>query len=200
MQFSRLRAPITDPAITKAWVELFLPENQDAEGPRKNYNFGICLKENEEGEVIGLIGITNFVRRGVKMSEIGYALGEQAWGKGFATEALRGFVDHWFGLESRVVGSEGKGQADVEDDTITAHAMLVNKGSGAVLEKVGFKGIREEFDLEAEKIEGEGSVGWGLGWEMEGEGEEKVKVWKGVRLGVWELTRESWVEEKARRK
>jgi RimJ/RimL family protein N-acetyltransferase len=57
--------------------------------------------------------------------EIGYWLGVDFWGKGFATEALHALVDYGF--------------ADLNHDALQAGARVTNPASRRVLEKCGFQ-------------------------------------------------------------
>ncbi|KAB5580881.1 acyl-CoA N-acyltransferase [Coniochaeta sp. 2T2.1] len=91
-------------------------------------NFGIYSLDSST--FLGSIGVTPLPDNEYRTYELGYWIAPQAWGKGVATEAVRGFVAWVFGeweeclrVEARVV--EGNG------------------GSEKVLAKVGF--VREGF-------------------------------------------------------
>lgn len=77
-----------------------------------------------DGELAGSIGIT--VQEDVfrKTAEIGYFVGEEYWGKGVATEAIRQMVDYI--------------QKNFEVIRIYAEVFEFNKGSMKALEKNGF--------------------------------------------------------------
>jgi len=86
--------------------------------------FAITLRET--GEVIGGIG-ARLEATNKQMVEVGYHLGVEYWGKGYATEALRAFSDHLF--------------KTTKLEKLYARWYSVNPASGRVLEKAGY--IRE---------------------------------------------------------
>ena len=76
------------------------------------------------GTLIGFVGI------GGEPVNTAYALGRAHWGQGYATEAMRGFLDHTiqtFGLKE-----------------ITAGVMFDNPASQRVLDKLGFDKVGEK--------------------------------------------------------
>jgi RimJ/RimL family protein N-acetyltransferase len=73
------------------------------------------------GAVIGVCGIDPR-EDGV---ELGYWLGVDYWGRGFATEAVRAVIDYAFG--------------ELEHDTLVAGARVSNPASRRVLEKCAFQ-------------------------------------------------------------
>ena len=75
-----------------------------------------------EGNVAG--NIVSFLQS--REQEVGYWIGRQYWGKGIATEALRQFLEQ---LEMR---------------PLYAHVAKHNAGSRRVLEKCGFRVLRED--------------------------------------------------------
>ena len=87
--------PSDDVDKTRAWI-------QGCHDRDNNWNFAIELLPGSAADtphdprVIGLIGA-------VRAPEIGYMLNADYWGKGYATEALRGFLplffDHFSGGE-----------------------------------------------------------------------------------------------------
>ncbi|ABN06474.1 GCN5-related N-acetyltransferase [Methanocorpusculum labreanum Z] len=86
--------------------------------------FGIVLKET--GVMIGSIGlIDDPLRENDSVRMIGYALGEEFWGKGFMTEAAKVVVA--FGFET------------MDLDLISATCYPENGRSRRVLEKLGFR-------------------------------------------------------------
>jgi RimJ/RimL family protein N-acetyltransferase len=84
---------------------------------KDEHAYAITLKG---GEFIGIMGIHLTSEIG---PELGYWLGQPFWGKGYATEAARGVLD----------AAVGGGFS-----TILARSITQNKGSIAVLGKVGF--------------------------------------------------------------
>lgn len=86
--------------------------------------FGLVLKET--GKLIGSAGLMDDPKRvnpGVKM--LGYAMGEQYWGKGLMTEAAGAIINYAF--------------RELKCDYISAYCYPHNPASKRVLEKCGFK-------------------------------------------------------------
>ncbi|MBI4439314.1 GNAT family N-acetyltransferase [Candidatus Woesearchaeota archaeon] len=84
-------------------------------------HFGIESKA--DGEIIGMISLK--LDRKHKKAEVGYWLGREHWGKGFAKEALRMILD--FGFKR------------LRLRRIYAYVMHPNRRSYGLLEKTGFK-------------------------------------------------------------
>lgn len=85
--------------------------------------FGMVLKET--GVLFGTIGlIPDPKRQNDKTRMIGYAIGEEYWGKGFTTEAVRALLR--LGFE------------ELKLDLISAYCYPYNEGSRNVLKKCGF--------------------------------------------------------------
>ena len=108
---------------TIAWIK-------EEENNCKNngyYTWGIELKEIKE-----LIGsICAIYREEDGRYEIGYGIGKKYWRKGYTTEALKKVMDF---LINEVGITKFK----------CAHAKM-NPASGAVMKKVGFKYVKDEF-------------------------------------------------------
>ena len=86
--------------------------------------WAIELKENSK--VIGSIGIHKDVKReNPKSRMIGYALNEEYWGKGYATEALKLIIEYSFNV--------------LNLDIVSAYHYSFNLRSKRVIEKCGFK-------------------------------------------------------------
>lgn len=98
-------------------AEIFVAKSQ-AEDPRRN--FAICLDDEPIGS-IGIIPGTDIYR---KSAEVGYWLGEPYWGRGYASEAIRGFTDWAFGHYDLV--------------RLFASVFTYNEASARALEKAGF--------------------------------------------------------------
>ena len=81
----------------------------------------VFLIEHDTGPV-GMVGID---RSTPDNAELGYWLGVEHWGQGFATEAARGAIDFFF--------------EEFEDDHLYAGARVTNPASRKVLEKCGFQ-------------------------------------------------------------
>ena len=88
---------------------------------------------NRNGEAVfvvalrdgGLIGACGLMINERETPAIGYWLGAKYWGKGYATEAVRGLIDHAF--------------TDLDCEALQAAARVTNPASRRVLEKCGFQ-------------------------------------------------------------
>ena len=94
----------------KKWIET----NQKKE---IQDNFAITLNN----EIIGMIGFEDKK----DFFEVGYWLGENSWGKGYATEVLKAITQHVFN--------------NYKPSKIKAKVFLHNPSSGKVLEKCGYE-------------------------------------------------------------
>jgi len=72
-----------------------------------------------------VLGVCGIAKRDGEEPEIGYWLGVAFWGRGYATEAARGVIDHAFG--------------DLGCDCLAGGARVSNPASRRVLEKCGFQ-------------------------------------------------------------
>lgn len=108
---------------TKQWI------NMEQENCKKDnyYDWGIELKET--GELIGSIG-AHYVPE-LDRYEIGYAIAKKHWRKGIVTEAVRGMINY-------LVNEKGIKKY------IASHA-TENPASGAVMQKVGFEYVKDEY-------------------------------------------------------
>lgn len=86
-----------------------------------NCVYAITLTTN--GTVIGCCGIEQ--KDGREQKEIGYWLGQDHWGKGYATEAIHALVDMAF--------------ADNAIKELVAHCRIGNYASRRILQKSGFQ-------------------------------------------------------------
>jgi len=85
-----------------------------------NRNGGFCAKITlKDGTMIGFLGL------GGNPINTAYALGRKYWGKGFATEAMRAFLEDAIAVHAL--------------EEVTAGAFMDNPASQNVLEKLGFK-------------------------------------------------------------
>jgi RimJ/RimL family protein N-acetyltransferase len=85
--------------------------------------FVVALRTHRgNAQLIGACGFTQVDRH---PPEIGYWLGVKFWGKGYATEAVRGVIDHAF--------------TDLDCDALHSAARVTNPASRRVLEKCGFQ-------------------------------------------------------------
>ncbi|KAI1383882.1 acyl-CoA N-acyltransferase [Hypoxylon trugodes] len=137
-----------DKEATRAYLSRFLPPND-----LKTYNNVICLAST--GELIGCGGAPSDSTNGwptFGWPEIGYIFKLEHWGKGYATEFLRAWLDQWWSLprsevEVKVDAQSVDGSGEVPEmvmAVIEAH----NKSSRRVLEKAGFQEFRRWVDTE----------------------------------------------------
>lgn len=120
--------------------------------PDTTYNFAICLAAT--GEVVGQGGC--FLRKGsMGWPEVGYMLRRELWGKGYASEFMRGFLSAWWSLPREEIDIEVAKETVVADGPAAAAECLGaitvedNLASQRVLEKSGMNKVREwsEEDL-----------------------------------------------------
>jgi len=97
------------------------------------YNYSIFLN-------LALIGGVSLTSKEEEPYELGYWLGEDFWGYGYATEAAKGLLNYIFENE--------------ENPKITAGYLKGNTASANVLSKIGFKktGEVETYVLSLKKI------------------------------------------------
>ncbi|KAL4864448.1 hypothetical protein BDV12DRAFT_11863 [Aspergillus spectabilis] len=98
---------------------------------RHLYFFIMSRDEHAEKDIIGLVGINSLH----PAPSVGYALHPDAWGKGYATEAVRGVVDAWWALPRVQLEVSG---SDSEKERLFAITQRANVGSFKVLQKAGF--------------------------------------------------------------
>lgn len=115
---SRLPSPYTR-ADAIAFVEMFA--QRDDERP-----YAITL----DGQFIGVVGFS--YSSGGEPPELGYWLGEPYWGKGYMSEAVKALLDAAFATRRYPL--------------IKSRALASNAASLNVLEKAGFKRVREGTD------------------------------------------------------
>jgi len=72
-----------------------------------------------------IMGACSFVTQDKAVPELGYWLGVEHWGNGYATEALHALIDYAF--------------TDLAHETLQAGARVTNPASRRVLEKCGFQ-------------------------------------------------------------
>ncbi|MBY0358196.1 MAG: GNAT family N-acetyltransferase [Candidatus Obscuribacterales bacterium] len=105
------------------------------ERPRRIYEFAALLKGTDI--LIGACGI-RIAESDPMQAEIGYCFNKDFWGKGFASEAAAKIVE--FGFKNLGL------------HRVTATCDVDNKGSAAVLEKLGMR--REGHFIQDKKIKG----------------------------------------------
>jgi len=116
-----------------AWI----PTHEDNFNSDKMYEFAITDKTTSE--LYGAIGLSN--NKTHKNGEIAYWVGEEYWGNGYATEALKAVIDFAFSV---------KGYHKVWGRFFTT-----NPSSGRVMEKVGMvkEGLLAEHVIKEGKYE-----------------------------------------------
>ena len=108
--------PHADIEETREIIKIVFLEKEDI--------FGIELKETKK--LIGSMGLVpDPKRQNNKTRMLGYAIGEDYWGKGYTTEAAQAIIKHGFG--------------ELCLNLISAYCYPFNKRSKRVLEKCGFK-------------------------------------------------------------
>lgn len=135
---------------TKKWMQQFiLSDNDDEERPRENYNFAVFLRNNgdntikqkteeeeEEGAFIGVCGLTTLNSLPVSPRPLfGYMFLPEVWGKGYGTEAVRGFQDTWWEMLASQL-PESTAVADI--GIIRAVTVNENLPSMNILRKCGW--------------------------------------------------------------
>lgn len=136
---------------TKKWMQPFVLEDDDR--PRENYNFIVYLRsETGEGEFIGVCGLITLSSLPVSPRPIfGYMFLPDAWGKGYGTEAVRGFQDAWW----QTLASNLPDSVVADVGVIRAVTVIENLPSMRILRKCGWV----EDDSVPKK---EGLVRWAL--------------------------------------
>ncbi|KAL4873786.1 GNAT domain-containing protein [Aspergillus spectabilis] len=92
----------------------------------------------EEDKIIGTIGVrlTKSELSEGEQFELGYMFVPSVWGKGYATEAVRGFVRWWFEFSEDYFASHSN---DDDNDGVYAVVAKENGPSLRVMEKCGFR-------------------------------------------------------------
>ncbi len=133
-----------DHAFTTTWLERYLPPNDS------RTSIFVIEELSNPGRVIGAIG-----SHVAEPPECGYMLRTEYWGKGYATEALRGWLQIYWELPRREVDVDDKiddlerhvDDAGVLREVLRAEIAADNVPSGNVLEKCGFvRGGSEEIE------------------------------------------------------
>ena len=113
----------TEEQANKIITDIILPQYQN--------NLGRwTIHTKIDMEFIGWCGLK--YRAELDEIDLGYRLQQQAWGKGYATEAAQYTLDHGFNK--------------LKLNLITGRAHIENFASIKVLEKIGMQFIREELD------------------------------------------------------
>lgn len=87
---------------------------------------GYAIREKDTNKIIGNISVyPDTAREGVKSMELGYALSEECWGKGYMTEAAKALMKYAFEKYDLAI--------------MAIRTSEVNRRSQRVIEKCGFK-------------------------------------------------------------
>lgn len=106
----------------------------------KTFQFLITERDDPTGRIVGSIGM-NVVH---PLPNAGYGIHYDYWGKGYATEALRGLLKAWWALPREGNESTNEdGECALKREKVLAGAAKANGASVRVLEKCGFKVYRE---------------------------------------------------------
>lgn len=105
----------------------------------EDFSYEFAVTDKETGELYGAIGLSNEID--FNQGEIAYWIGEQYWGKGYATEAAQAIVQ--FAFEEKKLHK------------VFARYFSSNPASGKVMEKIGMKqeGILKDHVIKDGKYE-----------------------------------------------
>lgn len=104
----------------------------DASGAlHRRFCFVIIEADDPAQTIIGTVGVNALA----PAPPVGYGLVPEHWGKGYASEALRGVLDAWWGLP-RIMPDHEQGSGP---EVIYSCCNKDNVGSARVLEKNGFE-------------------------------------------------------------
>lgn len=155
MSFTARGTPDADIEETKKVLARYLP-------PNDRDTYVLAIFERETGRFVGMGGsLTREDELG--WPGIGYVLFPDVWGRGYASEFIKAFMDVWWGLErgeavvrAEVMSLMGQGEfvdGDVVEEVTVAIVQGRNIASGKVLGKAGFVKVAEWI---AEKLDGSG--------------------------------------------
>jgi hypothetical protein len=133
--------PDKDLDETRTRLEMYLPPKDEA-----TFNFAIC--DRGTGDLIGMGGC-HMWRGSWGWPELGYMMRKEAWGRGLATEFLRGWLGAWDRLEREEVEMEVDGRSvdgmvvgeegGLMREQLIAITAVGNDKSQGVLRKAGFE-------------------------------------------------------------
>ncbi len=158
MKHSQFQRPDPDLAFTKTRLDPSLPPQNRAAGT-ETYLLGVEERSNPHV----LIGDMGCHDASPGNEEVGYMFLDEYWGKGYATEALNAYLEHYWSLQREVCEVDAGEGEDGEEvpEVLRAITEAENEGSLKVLGKVGFKETRRfmhgngamRVDLELERPE-----------------------------------------------
>lgn len=104
----------------------YLREKEKNGTNKDDYDWGIVLKENGE-----LIGEISAFKAENKRYELGYNIAKKCWRKGYTTEALKCVMKYLIN--------------EVGIKNFKASHAISNPASGAVMQKAGFKYVKDDY-------------------------------------------------------
>ncbi|KAL2871789.1 GNAT family N-acetyltransferase [Aspergillus lucknowensis] len=152
MKWTRQGHPDESVQDTQKWLDNFIANNPSST-PLKAVNFAVRevshlelyqrnsknggVWERVPDRIVGTVGIwmgTSEVT-GLERSEVGYSFVPAVWGRGYASEAVLGIAEWWFGLTA--------GEEEGNCQRLFAIVEKTNRGSVRVMEKCGFQSVAE---------------------------------------------------------
>lgn len=115
--------------------------------PNDTKTYHLLIFERATGELVGKGGMHSFQGKFFGWPEVGYSFKQAAWGKGYATEFLSGFISNYWSLPRKEteldvdpssVDVEADGSVPTVGERLTALADVKNVASVKVLEKTKF--------------------------------------------------------------
>jgi RimJ/RimL family protein N-acetyltransferase len=135
-----------DTEATSIWVKRFTHPNDT-----KTFSFAIEELDNP-GTIVGTVG-----SHVAEPPTLGYMFRKEFWGKGYATEALKGWMEEYWKLPRREIEHSDSlpevGELKLDDngaarEVLVAEVESENKASSKIMEKCGFKptGVQEQVE------------------------------------------------------
>lgn len=118
---------------------------------KRHYNFSIRKKDASSNVIPRVIGVIGVLFQSDGNPAVGYIFHPDFWGKGYATESLRGLLDAWWALPLEETDAGDAGGPKADGDVLFAETEKENSGSLRVLDKCGFRAV-DEFDDEGVQV------------------------------------------------
>ena len=106
-----------DESMALAWI------GTHAERAERDEGISLAVADRTTGAIVGAAGLA--INRAHRRGELGYWVGAEQWGRGYATEASRAVIDYAFG--------------PLDLARVVAHCLTRNPGSRRVMEKLGMQ-------------------------------------------------------------